>query len=91
MLTPPLYPPGTFIPEAVQLPQPKFGASKEVGSDGSGSTAVASEVLYDADSATESIRQELQERLEDLRTLQKESLTLYCRYATALTLGISWT
>lgn len=63
---------------------------KEVGSDGSGSTAVASEALYDADSVTESLRQELQERLEDLRTLQEQSMALYFHYANALTLGISW-
>lgn len=88
-------PPGTFSPEAVQVPKPKF-LGKEGNFDGSGAAtstpsespdteseeATTSTVLAAVDHVN--LRQQLEEHYAHLQVLQQQSLAQYLVYAKAL-------
>lgn len=90
-------PPGTFSPEAVQVPKPSFLGKGNFDGSGTGTSAPSESPDTESEEATTStllaamddvddvnLRQHLEERLAHLRVLQQQSLAQYLDCARAL-------
>ena len=93
-------PPGTFSPEAVQVPKPSFLGKANFDGSGAGTSAPSESPDTESEEASTStplaamddvddvddvnLRQHLEERLAHLRVLQQQSLAQYLDCARAL-------